>query len=69
MEHISLAIYDHDNVKVCDVYDNSSQAKGQAYGITWTEELKTGWKEISFSLPYMIENEENFRWNFIRNEY
>ena len=69
MEHISLSIYDHDYLKVCDVYDNNSQARGQAYDILFTEELKTGWKELSFNLPYMVENEENFRWNFVRNEY
>ena len=69
MQHVSLSIYDHDNLKMCDVYDNNAQSQGQAYNINFTEELKTGWKEISFSLPYMIENEENFRWNYIHNEY
>lgn len=69
MKHISLSIYDHDYLKVCDVYDNDAQSQGQAYDIVFTEQLKTGWKEISFNLPYMVDNEENFRWDFIRNEY
>lgn len=68
-EHISLSVYDQDGLKMCDLYDNDSQAQGQAYGINLTEELKTGWKEISFTLPYMVEKDENFRWSFIRNEY
>lgn len=67
-EHVSLSIFDHDLLKVCDIYDSSSLSKGQAYDIVYTEEL-SGWKEISFVLPFIVGKSENFRWNFIRNEY
>lgn len=33
MDHISVAIYDHTRKKVCDLYDSSSPASGQAYNI------------------------------------
>lgn len=69
MEHFSLSVYDHDYLKVCDIYDSGSEARGQAYNIYYTEELNTGWKEISFDLPYVIDKENNFRWNYVRNEY
>lgn len=67
-EHISLSVYNHNYLKVCDIYDSSSQAKGQAHDIVYTEEL-SGWKEISFTLPFLVDKKENFRWNYIRNEY
>ena len=68
MKRVSLAVFDYGRNKVCDLYDSSTQALGQAYDITYTEELN-GWKEVSFTLPLMVNGERNFRWNFIRNEY
>ena len=68
MKRVSLAVFDYGRKKVCDLYDSSTQALGQAYDITYTEELN-GWKEVSFTLPLMVNGERNFRWNFIRNEY
>jgi len=69
MKHFSLSVYDQDYLKVCDLFDSGSQAQGQAYNIYYTEELNTGWKEITFDLPFLIEKENNFRWNYVRNEY
>lgn len=43
-------------------------AQGQAYDIVRTTELN-GWKEITFTLPYMVDKKSNFRWKYIRNEY
>ena len=43
-------------------------AKGQAYDIVRTNEVG-GWKTLTFNLPFVIEKEKNFRWNFIRSEY
>lgn len=63
MERVSLSIYDYSHKKLCDLYDSSVQAEGQAYDIEYREELN-GWKEISFSLP-----RSSFRWNYIKSEY
>lgn len=68
MNHASLAIYDYKRRKVCDLYDSSVRAEGQAYNITYTEEL-LGWKEISFELPFMVKKKWNYRWDNIRSEY
>lgn len=63
MERVSLSIYDYSHKKLCDLYDSSVQAEGQAYDIEYREELN-GWKEIAFSLP-----RSSFRWNYIKSEY
>lgn len=68
MEHISIGVYDYDGNKLCDLYDSGIQAQGQAYNISYTEELN-GWKNLSFSLPFVIDQQQNFRWDYIRSEY
>ena len=68
MAHISLAVYDYQRKKLCNLYDSFSQATGQAYNIYYTEELD-GWKEVSFTLPFMAEKKHNYRWDYIKNEY
>ena len=69
MNHISLSIFDHQSKKVCDLYDSSIIATGQAHNIVLTEEIKMGWKELSFELPFMTDGKRNFRWNYIKNDY
>lgn len=66
--HICLDVYDYDKNKLCCLYDSRSNAKGQAYDIVRTRDL-SGWKEISFNLPFMLDQRHNFRWNFIKSEY
>lgn len=68
MKHVSLGIYNFNREKLCDIYDSYVAAKGQAYDISLTVELN-GWKEISFTLPFVVDGEDNFRWSYIRNEY
>lgn len=68
MKHVSLSIHNLTGQKVCDLYDSYLKAPGQAYSIQRTVE-RNGWKEMSFSLPYMIDHKANFRWRYIRNEY
>lgn len=68
-KHISLSICDYNRNNVCDLYDSDLKAVGQAYNIIVTEEIKMGWKELSFDLPFVIEKEGNFRWNYIKNDY
>lgn len=68
MKRVSLAVFDYGRKKVCDLYDSATQAQGQAYDITFTEELN-GWKEVNFTLPRTVNGEKNFRWDYIKNEY
>lgn len=67
MSYITLSIYDYGGKKLCDLYDSRSQSDGQAYDIMCHNEI-SGWKEISFTIPYKINNMPNFRWDYIKNE-
>lgn len=68
MDHISIAVFDYERNKLCDLYDSSVQADGQVYDIVLTEELG-GYKEINFKMPFVIDQRRNFRWDYIKNEY
>lgn len=68
MKRRALSIHNLAGQKVCDLYDSFISAPGQAYNIQRTVELN-GWKELSFTLPYMMDKKTNFRWKYIRNEY
>lgn len=69
MMHRSISVYDYSRKKVCDLYDSYSAARGQAYNIAETEEIKEGWKELTFELPFSVDQKNNFRWNYIKNDY
>ena len=66
--HISQDIFNYKRNKLCNLYDSSLNSPGQAYDIIFTNEL-TGWKEISFNMPFLIDKKRNYRWNYIKNEY
>lgn len=68
MKHTSLSVFDYSGKKVCDLYDSSVNQAGQAYDISVTTEL-SGWKELDFSLPYIVNEEDNWRWKYIKAEY
>ena len=68
MKHVSLSVFDYNQNKLCDLYDSYAQAKGQAYDIVLTQEL-SGWQEVSFTLPFVVDEADNFRWDYIKNEY
>lgn len=68
MNHKALSVFDYSGNKLCDLYDNYTSMRGQAFDITISNELN-GQKKMSFKLPYMIDETENFRWNFVRGEY
>ena len=68
MEHTSLSVFDYSGKKVCDLYDSAVSTAGQAFDISVTTEL-SGWKTLSFSLPYIIDEKDNWRWRFIKAEY
>lgn len=66
--HVSLDVFDYSNNKLCNLFDSGTNAEGQAYEIVWTKELG-GWKQITFRLPYSCGPDNNFRWDYIKNEY
>lgn len=68
MAHIKLDVYNYKRQKLCCLYDSSLEAKGQPHDITFTDSI-TGQKTLSFTLPYVIDERRNFRWNYIKSEY
>jgi len=34
--HVTLDVFDHNRKKLCSLYDSRTKAKGQAYGIVYT---------------------------------
>ena len=68
MKHISIAAFDYSGNKLCDLYDSDIKAAGQAYDPVQEEEIG-GWKQLTFSLPYLENDKENFRWDYVKAEY
>jgi hypothetical protein len=68
MKHISIGVYNYKGEKLCDLYDSDIQAQGQAYNIAYVQEL-SGWKQLTFNLPFIIDSQYNFRWDYIKSEY
>lgn len=67
--HSSLAIFNYSNQKLCDLYDSQNDLAGQAFGIERTINLQDGVKNLSFSIPYMVDSKKNFRWKYLKSEY
>jgi hypothetical protein len=67
MKHTTICICDYNRTKLCDLYDSSINAVGQAYEPVYTKEIN-GWKTLSFVLPYMADGKKNFRWDYVKNE-
>ena len=65
----SMGLYDYSGNKLCELYDSQNNIRGQAYGISFTENMKDGIKTLNFSIPYMVDDQENFRWAFLKSEY
>lgn len=65
----SMGVYDYGKNKLCDLYDSQNNLRGQAYNITFRQSMADGIHTLTFSIPYMVENEENFRWEYLKNEY
>lgn len=64
----SIGIYGYDRNKICDLYDSESSIHGQAYDISF-EKNANGVPMLSFNIPYIIDNEANFRWQYLKSEY
>lgn len=65
----SMGVYDYNRNKLCELYDSQNNIRGQAYGITFTESMADGVKTLDFSIPYMVDEQENFRWQYLKSEY
>lgn len=64
-----MSVYDLNGKKLCSLYDSRAAQDGAAQGIKVKKEIG-GWKDISFNLSkYNQKGEQNFRCDFIRNEY
>ena len=57
----NISIFDYDREKICDLYDSQNDMPGSAYNIDFVKNYN-GVHTLSFSLPYKVENEINFRW-------
>lgn len=68
LQHIALDVYDNNRKKLCNLYDSSLNSPGQAHDIKMVVNIN-GSKTLSFEMPFVIEKERNFRWNYIKNEY
>lgn len=68
MRKLNLDICDYNGNVLCGLYDNNSQISGQATGVSIREEKRTGWKELSFSVPSVCETDEGPQPN-PRNQY
>ena len=65
----SMGVYDYSGNKLCDLYDSQNDLRGQAYNIFFEEPMQDGIKTLEFSIPYMVDEKENFRWNYLKSEY
>lgn len=71
--NLVLDIFDYSGHKMCTLYDSTYNLVGQATDVVITTE-RNGWKELSFTLPTMYENESNiqeynYRMGFLKADY
>lgn len=52
-KHETLAIYNYNREKICDLYDSQVQLDGEAFDITVTTEIN-GYHTLSFSIPLIV---------------
>jgi len=70
--NLSLVVCDYNNNVLCNLYDNTSDASGQASDVFVTTE-RNGWKELNFRIPSTCTGidgeEENFRLQFLKADF
>ena len=66
--HVAIDVYDYSKNKVVNLYDSSLESPGQAFDIQHTNEI-SGWQELTFTMPYVMEGEYNHRWDYIKPDY
>lgn len=64
----ALDVFNAKREKLCCLYDSNINAKGQAHSIVYRREIG-GFKSVSFTLPRVVGEKKNFRWDYIKNEY
>lgn len=68
-EIISIDVYSVGRKKkVGCIYDSEVQQPGAVFNINRNREMN-GWKELKFTLPVMVNGEENWRLPLMTNEY
>lgn len=72
LRNLVLDIFDYAGNKLCSLYDQTSDAGGQAHDVVVTTE-RNGWKELSFTLPQLMRTEDgdvkNYRLDYIKEGY
>jgi len=66
--NVTLSVFDYSGNKVGILYTPEMERVGQAYDIKLTHE-GSGWKELSFSIPKMVNGEANPLADYLVNEY
>lgn len=70
--YLALDIFDYAGHKQCSLYDGNNEVSGQAVDVVVTTE-RNGWKELTFTLPQMMQTEDglvkNYRRDFIKEGY
>lgn len=70
--NLVIDLFDFKGNKLCSLYDSSSDVSGQAYDV-FISESRNGWRELSFNLPSVIEDEngecDNYRLNYLKADY
>jgi len=51
----SLDVFDYSGNKLCGLYDSQNSIIGQAYDITFSQNMKDGIHELKFKIPYMLD--------------
>lgn len=64
----NISVFDYDREKICDLYDSQNDMPGSAYNIDFVKNYN-GVHTLSFSLPYKVGNEINFRWQYMQSDY
>lgn len=67
-----LDVFDYSGNKLCNLYDNSTDASGQAYDV-FVKTERNGWRELSFNIPSTMQIEEgntdNYRLDYLKSDY
>lgn len=70
--NLVLDVYDYGGNKLCTLYDNSADVRGQATDV-YVKTERNGWRELSFNLPSTCtengKEEDNYRLQFLKADY
>lgn len=70
--NLVVDIFDYNNNKKVNLYDNSSNVEGQAFDV-FIQTERNGWEELSLSIPSTIQTadgkEKNYRLDYLISDY